>query len=140
MYMHLQFISFHQNSFFCICNVYRIPSCLPAHKAMFCKHTIYYSWNLHNSVCLRGGCPFKKNFFLFLSVAFSILQNKQCKKLCSVFLSVYKHRPLIKRMMILTTTRYIVQILGSYLADGANICYKILKHMIRTNTEEMLQD
>lgn len=50
---------------------------------------------------------------------------------------MHKHRPLIKPMMVVTTTGYIVSILGPYLADGKNNDARILQHMIKTNTEEI---
>ena len=34
--------------------------------------------------------------------------------------SLHKHRPLVKPMMIVSTTEYIVSVLGPYLADSKN--------------------
>jgi hypothetical protein len=51
--------------------------------------------------------------------------------------SLYKHRPLLKPMMIVTTTGYIVSILGPHLSDSTNNDASILKHMIHCNTEEL---
>ncbi|XP_062620784.1 uncharacterized protein LOC134282405, partial [Saccostrea cucullata] len=51
--------------------------------------------------------------------------------------SIYKHRPLVKPMMVVTTTGYIISVLGPYLADAKNNDASILRHMILHNTEEM---
>jgi hypothetical protein len=48
--------------------------------------------------------------------------------------SMYKHRPLIKPMMIVSTTGYIIAVLGPYIAKNSDA--DIIKHMVRTNTEE----
>ena len=39
--------------------------------------------------------------------------------------------------MIVTTTGYIIAVLGPYLADGKNSDANILKHIISTNVQEM---
>ncbi|XP_062596761.1 uncharacterized protein LOC134258244 [Saccostrea cucullata] len=57
--------------------------------------------------------------------------------------SLHKHRPLVKPMMVVTTSGYIVSVLGPYLADSKNNDAGILTHMIERNAEEMrnwLQD
>lgn len=51
--------------------------------------------------------------------------------------SLHKHRPLIKPMMVVTTTGYIVSVLGPYLADSKNNDASILNHIIQRNVEEM---
>ncbi|KAK3097763.1 hypothetical protein FSP39_012967 [Pinctada imbricata] len=51
--------------------------------------------------------------------------------------SMHKHRPLVKPMMVVTTTGYVVSVLGPYLADTRNNDSSILKHMLATNAEEM---
>lgn len=51
--------------------------------------------------------------------------------------SLHKHRPLLKPIMVVTTTGYIVSILGPYLSDSTNNDASILKHMIHCNTEEL---
>lgn len=51
--------------------------------------------------------------------------------------SIHKHRPLVKPMMVVTTTGYIVSVLGPYLADSKNNDASILKHMIYHNAEEL---
>lgn len=48
-----------------------------------------------------------------------------------------KQRHLLKSMMIVTTTGYIVSAIGPYLADGKNSDAKILNHIICTDTEEI---
>uniref|UniRef100_K1RAW0 DDE Tnp4 domain-containing protein n=1 Tax=Magallana gigas TaxID=29159 RepID=K1RAW0_MAGGI len=50
---------------------------------------------------------------------------------------MHKHRPLVKPMMVVTTTGYIVSVLGPYLADSKNNDASILRHMIYHNAEEL---
>lgn len=47
------------------------------------------------------------------------------------------NRHLLKPMMIVTTTGYIVSAIGPYLADGKNSDAKILNHIMSTDTEEI---
>ena len=51
--------------------------------------------------------------------------------------SMHKRRPLLKPMMIVSTTGYIVSVLGPYLADPKNNDSSILNHSIHSNTEEI---
>ncbi|XP_061196609.1 uncharacterized protein LOC133204881 [Saccostrea echinata] len=51
--------------------------------------------------------------------------------------SMHKHRPLLKPMMIVSTTGYIVSVFGPYLADPRNNDALILNHSVKSNTEEM---
>lgn len=50
---------------------------------------------------------------------------------------MHKRRPLLKPMMIVSTTGYIVSVLGPYLADPKNNDSSILNHSILLNTEEI---
>lgn len=51
--------------------------------------------------------------------------------------SLHKHRPLVKPMMVVTTSGYIVSVQGPYLSDSKNNDAGILNHMIKKNAEEM---
>ncbi|XP_033725099.1 uncharacterized protein LOC117315068 [Pecten maximus] len=51
--------------------------------------------------------------------------------------SLHKGRPLVKPMMFVSTTGYIVSVMGSYLADSKNNDANILKHAIATNSEDI---
>ncbi|XP_048741615.2 uncharacterized protein LOC125655389 [Ostrea edulis] len=51
--------------------------------------------------------------------------------------SMHKRRPLLKPMMIVSTTEYIVSVLGPYLADPKNNDSSILNHSIHSNTDEI---
>ncbi|XP_045216033.2 uncharacterized protein LOC123566193 [Mercenaria mercenaria] len=51
--------------------------------------------------------------------------------------SMHKGRPLVKPMVIVTTTGYFVTIMGPYFADSKNNDASILNHMLKTNTEEI---
>ena len=50
---------------------------------------------------------------------------------------VHKGRPLVKPMVIVSTSGYYVSVLGPYFADSQNNDASILKHIINTNTEEI---
>ena len=52
--------------------------------------------------------------------------------------SVHKGRNLIKPMVIVTTTGYFVTIVGPYLADGKNSDASILKHIMQSNVEDVV--
>ena len=51
--------------------------------------------------------------------------------------SIHNGRPLIKPMVIVTTTGYFVSLLGPYLADNKNNDASILQHIIKTNAEDI---
>ncbi|XP_069107262.1 uncharacterized protein [Argopecten irradians] len=51
--------------------------------------------------------------------------------------SMHKHKPLVKPMMFVTTSGYIVSVLGPYFADSKNNDAGILNHIIRRNFEEI---
>lgn len=51
--------------------------------------------------------------------------------------SLHKNRPLVKPMMIVSTTGYIVSVLGPYHADSKNNDANILKHNFQTNMEHI---
>ena len=51
--------------------------------------------------------------------------------------SLHKHRPLVKPMMIVSTTGYIVSVLGPYLADNKNNDANILTHIMKNNIEQI---
>lgn len=53
--------------------------------------------------------------------------------------SMHKHRCLVKPMMVVTTSGYIVSVLGPYLADSKNNDAGILKQMFQHNVEEIKQ-
>ena len=51
--------------------------------------------------------------------------------------SMHKNRPLVKPMIIVSSTGYIISILGPYLADHKNNDAGILKHNLKCNMESM---
>lgn len=51
--------------------------------------------------------------------------------------NVHKGRPLLKPMVIVSTSGYFVSVLGPYLADSKNNDSSILNHIIRTNVEDI---
>jgi len=48
-----------------------------------------------------------------------------------VFFSMHKGRPLVKPMMIVSTTGYILDVFGPYFADGKNNDANILNNLIK---------
>ena len=51
--------------------------------------------------------------------------------------SIHKGRPLIKPIVIVTTTGYFVSIFGPYIADNKNNEASILQHIIKTNAKDI---
>ena len=51
--------------------------------------------------------------------------------------SMHKGRPLVKPMVVVTTTGYFLTILGPYLSDGKNNDAKILNHVLDTNMDAL---
>ncbi|OWF40567.1 hypothetical protein KP79_PYT19999 [Mizuhopecten yessoensis] len=51
--------------------------------------------------------------------------------------SMHKHRPLVKPMMFVTTTGYIVNVLGPYFADSKINDASILNQILNSNIEEI---
>ncbi|XP_033725211.1 uncharacterized protein LOC117315175 [Pecten maximus] len=51
--------------------------------------------------------------------------------------SMHKHRPLVKPMMFVTTTGYIVSVLGPYFGDSKNNDASILNQILNANIEEI---
>jgi hypothetical protein len=51
--------------------------------------------------------------------------------------SIHKGRPLVKPMVIVTTTGHFVAIFGPYLADSKNNDAAILNHMLQANIEDI---
>ncbi|XP_060081090.1 scavenger receptor cysteine-rich type 1 protein M160-like [Ylistrum balloti] len=51
--------------------------------------------------------------------------------------SMHKHRPLVKPMIFVTTTGYIVSVLGPYFADSKNNDASILNQILNSNIQEI---
>ncbi|CAC5404606.1 unnamed protein product [Mytilus coruscus] len=51
--------------------------------------------------------------------------------------SMHKHRPLVKPMVFVTTSGYIVSVIGPYMGDGKNNDANILTHIIKRNIEKI---
>ncbi|XP_076085751.1 uncharacterized protein LOC143056545 [Mytilus galloprovincialis] len=50
--------------------------------------------------------------------------------------SMHKHRPLVKPMVFVTTSGYIISVIGPYYSDGKNNDAQIMKHIIQHDIEE----
>lgn len=50
--------------------------------------------------------------------------------------SIHKNRPLVKPMVVVTTTGHFLTIVGPYMADGKNNDAAILNHMLKSNIDE----
>lgn len=48
---------------------------------------------------------------------------------------MHKHRPLIKPMVVVTMTWYILSVVGPFFADGINNDAAIMRNMINTNAD-----
>jgi len=53
--------------------------------------------------------------------------------------SIHKGRPLVKPMMLISTTSYILEIYGPYFADGKNNDASILNNLIRQRASPLLE-
>lgn len=51
--------------------------------------------------------------------------------------SLHKGRPLVKPMVVITTTGYCIAILGPYMADAKNNDGSILNHMLASNVQDI---
>ena len=51
--------------------------------------------------------------------------------------SMHKHRPLVKPMVFVTTSGYIVSVMGPYMGDGKNNDANIMTHIIKRNIEKI---
>ncbi|CAC5361691.1 unnamed protein product [Mytilus coruscus] len=49
---------------------------------------------------------------------------------------MHKHRPLVKPMVFVTTSGYIISVIGPYFSDGKNNDAQIMKHIIQHDIEE----
>lgn len=52
--------------------------------------------------------------------------------------NLHKHRPLIKMMVVGSTSGYFVSVIGPYLSDTQNNDAKILKHVFANDKEEIV--
>ena len=50
---------------------------------------------------------------------------------------MHKRRQLFKPMVVVTTTGYIVSVLGPYFSDGKNNDASILNHFLKNNMEDI---
>ena len=50
---------------------------------------------------------------------------------------MHKGRPLVKPMVVVTTTGYFIAILGPYMADVKNNDGSILNHMLASNVQDI---
>ncbi|VDI08019.1 Hypothetical predicted protein [Mytilus galloprovincialis] len=50
---------------------------------------------------------------------------------------MHKHRPLVKPMVFVTTSGYIVSVMGPYMGDGKNNDANIMTHIIKRNIEKI---
>ena len=62
-------------------------------------------------------------------------QNYKLQRQC---FSMHKGRPLVKPMVITTTSGYILAVLGPFLGNCSNNDAQITKHILNNNTEDLL--
>lgn len=67
------------------------------------------------------------------------IQKSQQFKFQRKCYSLHKHRPLVKPMVFVSTSGYILSVIGPYYSDGKNNDAQILKHIIQNDIEEFKQ-
>lgn len=80
---------------------------------------------------------------LILDGIYIYIQKSTRNKVQRRCYSMHKHRPLVKLLVIVTTTSYIISIIGPFFADGKNNGASILRHILDTNVDgikEWLQE
>lgn len=82
-------------------------------------------------------CPSDEKAILVLDGTYIYVQKSTDFAFQRRSFSMQKHRHLVKPMMIVSTTGYIVAAIGPYLADGKNSDAKILNHIFATNVQEI---
>lgn len=72
---------------------------------------------------------------LILDGTYIYIQKSTKNKVQRKCYSMHKHRPLIKPMVVVTTTGYILSVVGPFFADGKNNDAAIMRNMINTNAD-----
>lgn len=67
------------------------------------------------------------------------IQKSQQFKFQRKCYSLHKHRPLVKPMVFVSTSGYILSVIGPYYSDGKNNDAQIMKHIIQNDIEEFKQ-
>lgn len=70
--------------------------------------------------------------YIYIQKSHNYAFQRQC-------FSMHKHRPLVKPMVVTATDGYIISILGPFFANGRNNDASILKYMVKSNEENLLQ-
>lgn len=83
------------------------------------------------------GSPYEQQAILILDGTYIYIQKSYNFHFQRRSYSMHKNRPLVKPMIIVSSTGYIISILGPYLADHKNNDAGILKHNMKTNMENM---
>ena len=74
---------------------------------------------------------------LVLDGTYIYIQKSQNHRFQRRSYSIHKGRPLVKPMVIVTTTGYYLTVVGPYLSDGKNSDAKILNHILNSNIEDI---
>lgn len=82
-------------------------------------------------------CPSDEKAILVLDGTYIYVQKSTDFAFQRRSFSMQKHRHLVKPMMIVSTTGYIMAAIGPYLADGKNSDAKILNHILATYVQEI---
>ncbi|XP_061170430.1 uncharacterized protein LOC133179753 [Saccostrea echinata] len=77
--------------------------------------------------------PISNTVILVLDGTYIYIQKSASYKFQRLSYSVHKGRPLVKPFLITTTSGYIVEVFGPYLANGRNNDASILKTVMKTN-------
>ncbi len=77
--------------------------------------------------------PISDTVILVLDGTYIYIQKSSMYKFQRLSYSMHKGRPLVKPVLVTTTTGYILEVFGPYLANGRNNDASIIKNIMETN-------
>jgi len=81
-----------------------------------------------------------KNVVIFVADGTYMYIEKSSNSFQRRTFSMHKNRSLVKPMMFVSTTGYILDIFGPYLADGKNNDANILESLLKQKTSQLLEE
>lgn len=98
------------------------------------EHTTYYATQIFSHFLSDSVISIMDGTYIYIQKTHNYAFQHQC-------FSMHKHRPLVKPMVITATDGYIIRlsILGLFFANGRNNDASILKYMVKSNKENLLQ-
>lgn len=98
-------------------------------ESILCNHTRQLAKSLF--------CSSSDKIVLVLDGTYIYINKSNNYKFQRRTYSLHKGRPLVKPMVIVTTTGHFVNIIGPYLADGKNNDAAILNHILKSNIDDV---